>query len=56
MDLAEPKCGAPWLFILNACRVTENKRYRAVRVLRFPVAALIIKSFSLLSSAEKFIA
>ena len=48
--------GAPWLFILTACRVCENKWFRIVRVLMFPVAALIIKSFSLLSSIEKFIA
>ena len=33
--------------------VSENKMFRIVRVLMFPVAALIIKSFSLLSSIEK---
>ena len=38
MDLAKPKSGTPWLFILSACRV----------------AALIMKSFSLLSSIDKF--
>ena len=41
------------LFILTACRVIENKRFLIVRVLMFPVAALIIKSFSLLSSIKK---
>ena len=41
------------LFILTACRVIENKRFLNVRVLMFPVAALIIKSFSLLSSIKK---
>ena len=46
IDLAKPKIGAPWLFIVTACRVTENKRFRIVRVLMFPVAALIIKSLS----------
>ena len=46
----------PWLFILTACRVSENKRFRIVRVLMFPVAALITKSFSFLSCIEKFIA
>ena len=56
IDLAKPKSGAPWLFILTACRVCENKRFQIVRVLMFPVAALIIISFSLLSSIEKFIA
>ena len=53
IDLAKPKSGAPRLFILTACRVSENKRFRIVCVLMFPVAALIIKSFSLLSSIEK---
>ena len=47
---------APWLFILTAYRDRENKRFRIFRVLMFPVAALIIKSFSLLYSIEKFIA
>ena len=56
IDLAKPKRGAPWLFKLTSCRVNENKKFRIVRVLMFPVAALIIKSFSLLSSVEKFIA
>ena len=41
---------------LLACRVSENKKFRIVWVLMFPVAALIIKSFYLLSSVEKFIA
>ena len=36
--------------------LVNNKRFRIVRVLIFPVAALIIKSFSLLSAIEKFIA
>ena len=53
MDLAKPKSGAPWLFNLTACRVSENKRFRIVRVLMFPVPALIVKSFYLLSSVEK---
>ena len=53
IDLAKPKSGAPWLFSLTACEVSENKTFR---VLMFPVDALIIKSFSLLSSIEKFIA
>ena len=44
------------LFILTAFRVSENKRFRIIRLLMFPVAALIIKLFSLLSSVEKFIA
>ena len=52
----KPKSGAPWLFILTARRVSENEMFRIVRVLIFQVAALIIKSFSLLSSLEKFIA
>ena len=56
IDVAKPKSGAPRLFILTACRVSENKRFRIVRVLMFLVAALVIKSFSLLSSIEKFIA
>ena len=56
IDLAKLKSGAPWLFILTACRVSENKRFRIVRILMFPVAALIIKSFSLFSSTDKFIA
>ena len=43
----------PWLFILTACSVSENKRFQIFLVLMFPVAALIIKSFSLLSSVEK---
>ena len=30
---------APWLFILTACRFSENKRFRIVDVLMFPVAA-----------------
>ena len=30
-------------FKKKACRVSENKRFRIVRVLIFPVAALIIK-------------
>ena len=42
------------MFILTACRVFENKGFRIVRVLMFPVAALIMKSFSFLSSIEKF--
>ena len=40
IDLAKPKSGAPWLFILAACRVSETKRFRIVCVLMFPVAAL----------------
>ena len=56
IDLAKPKSGAPWLFIFTACRVSKNKRFRVVRVLMFPVAALIMKSVSLLSSIKKFIA
>ena len=55
IDLAKPKSGAPWLFSLTACEVSENKTFRIVSVLMFPVDALIIKSFSLLSSIEKFI-
>ena len=54
IDLAKNKSGAAWLFFLTACRVRENKRFRIVLVLMFPVAALIIKSVSLLSSIEKF--
>ena len=49
-------CFFAWLFLLTPCRVSENKRIRIVRVLMFPVAALIMKSFTLLSSIEKFIA
>ena len=49
------RSGTPWLFIATACRVSENKRSRIVSVLMFPVSALIMKSFSLLSSIEKFI-
>ena len=56
IDFAKPKSGAPWLFIITACRVCENKRFRIVRVLMFPIAALIIKSFSVLTSVKKFIA
>ena len=56
IDLAKSKSGAPWLFILTACMVNENKKFRIVRVLMVPVPALIIKSFSLLSSIEKLIA
>ena len=52
LDLAKPKSGAPWLFIVTACGVCENKRFRIVHVLMFLVAALIIKSFSLLSSMK----
>ena len=41
IDLAKPKSGAPWLFILTASSVIENKRkrFRIVRVLVFPIAA-----------------
>ena len=53
LDLAKPKSGAPWLFNLTVRRVSENKRTRIVRVLMFPVAALIIKSFSLISYVGK---
>ena len=35
------------------CRDGENNRVRIVRVLMFPVAALIIESFSLLSYIKK---
>ena len=56
IDLAKPKSGAPYLFILSACRVSEKNIFRIVRVLMFSVAALIIKSFSLPFSTETFIA
>ena len=50
-------CLEEWMNMkFHVQRVSENKKFRIVRVLMFPVAALIIKSFSLLSSVEKFIA
>ena len=42
-------------FKKKACRVSEIIRFRIVHVLMFPVPALIIKSFSLLSSIENLI-
>ena len=39
LKLAKPESGAPWLFILTACRASENKRFRIVRFLMFQVAA-----------------
>ena len=39
-DLAKATSGAPWLLIVTACRVSENKkRFRIVHVFVFPVAA-----------------
>ena len=43
----------PQLSSENGEQIKLNKRFRIVRILMFPVAALIIKSFSLLPSIEK---
>ena len=52
--LAKPKSGAPGLFI-TGCRVSENKRFW--NCTRFDVSGYcLIKSFSSLSSIERFIA
>ena len=46
-DLAKPKSGAPGLFILTGCRISENKRLWNCPPFGFPGYCLIM-SFYLL--------
>ena len=47
IDLAKPKSGAPGLFILTGCRISENKRIWNCPPFGFPGYCLIMSFSSL---------
>ena len=47
IDLAKPKSGAPGLFILTGCRISENKRLWNCPPFGFPGNCLIMSFSSL---------